>query len=59
MASEAKDTSQKTAWERVEKRFNGKNASEYFDPCQDFADRSIRCLRRNAGDKEFCHDYFQ
>lgn len=36
-----------------------KNPSEYFDPCQDFADRSIKCMRRNAGDRDMCHDYFQ
>lgn len=36
-----------------------KSASEYYDPCQDFADRSIRCMRRNAGDREMCGDYFQ
>lgn len=36
-----------------------KSASEYYDPCQEFADRSIRCMRRNAGDREMCGDYFQ
>lgn len=36
-----------------------KTASEYFDPCQDFADRSLKCMKRNAYDREMCHDYFQ
>lgn len=36
-----------------------KNASEYYDPCQDFADRSLKCMKRNAFDKEMCGDYFQ
>jgi cytochrome c oxidase assembly protein subunit 23 len=33
--------------------------SEYFDPCQEAADRSLRCLHRNPDDKNFCADYFQ
>jgi hypothetical protein len=33
--------------------------SEYFDPCQEAADRSLRCLRRNGGDKALCQDYFE
>jgi hypothetical protein len=36
-----------------------KRSSEFFDPCQDFANQSIKCLRRNGGDKEMCTDYFQ
>lgn len=36
-----------------------KRSSEFFDPCQDFAKKSIKCLRRNGGDKEMCTDYFQ
>ncbi|ETN38473.1 cytochrome c oxidase-assembly factor COX23, mitochondrial, partial [Cyphellophora europaea CBS 101466] len=36
-----------------------KRSSEYHDPCQDFANRSIRCLHRNGGDKDMCQDYFQ
>lgn len=38
---------------------HSKRNSEYFDPCQDFASKSIRCLHRNGGDKEMCTDYFQ
>ncbi|TKA59253.1 hypothetical protein B0A49_11368, partial [Cryomyces minteri] len=49
-----------TPWDkRAETRFDSKKNSEYFDPCQDAADRSIRCLRRNGGDREMCTDYFQ
>ena len=36
-----------------------KSASEYYDPCQDFADRSLRCMKRNPDDRDMCHDYFQ
>lgn len=36
-----------------------KERSEYFDPCQEAAQLSIKCLHRNAGDKSFCGDYFQ
>ncbi|KAF2454888.1 hypothetical protein BDY21DRAFT_373764 [Lineolata rhizophorae] len=42
----------------VSNRFNSKRYSEYFDPCQEAADRSIRCLHRNPGDKDMCQDYF-
>ncbi|KAF2876509.1 cytochrome c oxidase-assembly factor COX23, mitochondrial [Massariosphaeria phaeospora] len=33
--------------------------SEYFDPCQEAAQKSIRCLHRNGGDREMCTDFFQ
>ena len=36
-----------------------KRNSEYFDPCQEAADRSLRCLRRNGGDRAMCQDYFE
>ncbi|KAF8544794.1 hypothetical protein BDD12DRAFT_723069, partial [Trichophaea hybrida] len=36
-----------------------KKSSEYFDPCQEAAARSLRCLTRNQGDKDMCSDYFQ
>jgi hypothetical protein len=38
---------------------NSKQRSEYFDPCQETAERSIRCLNRNRGDRDMCKDYFQ
>ncbi|KAJ9222636.1 cytochrome c oxidase-assembly factor cox23 [Paecilomyces variotii] len=65
MASEAKvetpatDNTPGGTWAKAETKFTRKNPSEYFDPCQDFADRSIKCMRRNAGDRDMCHDYFQ
>ncbi|KAF2740460.1 hypothetical protein EJ04DRAFT_558987 [Polyplosphaeria fusca] len=40
-------------------RFETKAHSEYFDPCQEAAARSYRCLHRNAGDREMCSDFFQ
>lgn len=36
-----------------------KRYSEYFDPCQDAANRSLKCLRRNGGDRMMCQDYFE
>ncbi|BCS00874.1 coiled-coil-helix-coiled-coil-helix domain-containing protein [Aspergillus luchuensis] len=53
------DQTNPNAWERVERKFTSKPASEYFDPCQDFADRSLKCMKRNGFDKEMCSDYFQ
>ncbi|KAK8165892.1 hypothetical protein BC567DRAFT_18007 [Phyllosticta citribraziliensis] len=40
-------------------RATTKSLSEYYDPCQDAATRSIRCLHRNGGDRDLCRDYFQ
>ena len=36
-----------------------KRNSEYFDPCQEAALRSVKCLHRNGGDRSLCTDYFQ
>jgi cytochrome c oxidase assembly protein subunit 23 len=38
---------------------NSKDRSEYLDPCQEAAARSIRCLHRNGGDRTLCSDYFE
>jgi cytochrome c oxidase assembly protein subunit 23 len=38
---------------------NSKDRSEFLDPCQEAAARSIRCLHRNGGDRSMCSDYFQ
>lgn len=38
---------------------NRKRFSEFYDPCQEAADRSMRCLHRNPRDKDICSDYFQ
>ncbi|KAK7450063.1 cytochrome c oxidase-assembly factor cox-23 [Colletotrichum acutatum] len=40
-------------------KFEGKAKSEYFDPCQELAQKSIKCLHRNGGDRTMCGDYFQ
>ncbi|KAF2168945.1 hypothetical protein M409DRAFT_20959 [Zasmidium cellare ATCC 36951] len=47
-----------TAWDKSSTRFTSKRNSEYFDPCQEAADRSLKCLRRNGGDRAMCMDYF-
>jgi cytochrome c oxidase assembly protein subunit 23 len=54
--NESKDF--KDAWDKNADRFVSKRSSQYQDPCQDFANRSIRCLHRNGGDRELCQDYF-
>ncbi|KAH7077046.1 hypothetical protein FB567DRAFT_596236 [Paraphoma chrysanthemicola] len=41
------------------KKFDNKAYSEYFDPCQEAADKSIRCLKRNGGERAMCVDFFQ
>ncbi|KAL3481651.1 cytochrome c oxidase-assembly factor cox23 [Aspergillus californicus] len=46
-------------WGKAERKFTNKPASEYYDPCQEFADRSLKCMKRNASDREMCGDYFQ
>jgi len=48
-----------TEYTRGRERFQNKQSSEYFDPCQAAAERSLKCLHRNQGDREFCADYFQ
>lgn len=47
-------------WEQmVDEKQNSKAYSEYFDPCQEAADKSIRCLKRNGGERAMCSDFFQ
>ncbi|KAF4637116.1 hypothetical protein G7Y89_g956 [Cudoniella acicularis] len=36
-----------------------KRFSEFYDPCQEAANKSLKCLHRNGGDRELCTDYFQ
>ncbi|KAL2134444.1 hypothetical protein VTI74DRAFT_156 [Chaetomium olivicolor] len=43
----------------TKQKFESKDRSEYLDPCQEAAARSIRCLHRNGGDRTMCSDYFQ
>ncbi|KAK4192376.1 hypothetical protein QBC35DRAFT_485046 [Podospora australis] len=40
-------------------KFEAKDRSEFLDPCQEAAAKSIRCLHRNGGDRTMCSDYFQ
>ncbi|KAK8082596.1 hypothetical protein PG996_001377 [Apiospora saccharicola] len=57
-AQEGKDG--KGPWSKENKnKFQNKSRSEYFDPCQEAAERSIRCLNRNQGDRKMCSDYFE
>ncbi|TVY28916.1 Cytochrome c oxidase-assembly factor cox-23, mitochondrial, partial [Lachnellula hyalina] len=45
--------------EKTSEKFEGKSFSKFFDPCQEAADRSLKCLHRNGGDRDMCTDYFQ
>ncbi|KAL6886394.1 hypothetical protein HDV57DRAFT_388464 [Trichoderma longibrachiatum] len=45
--------------EETKQKFNSKSKSEFYDPCQEAAQRSYRCLYRNNGDKSMCGEYFQ
>jgi hypothetical protein len=36
-----------------------KDYSKHFDPCQEAANKSIKCLHRNPANKDLCNDYFQ
>ncbi|KAF4976741.1 hypothetical protein FZEAL_6637 [Fusarium zealandicum] len=36
-----------------------KSKSEFYDPCQEAAKKSYKCLFRNGGDKSMCGEYFQ
>ncbi|KAF2239362.1 hypothetical protein EV356DRAFT_502409 [Viridothelium virens] len=56
----AAEDSAPTSWNtNAEAKFNSKRHSEYFDPCQEAAERSLRCMHRNGGDRDMCQDYFQ
>ncbi|KAF2810406.1 uncharacterized protein BDZ99DRAFT_462981 [Mytilinidion resinicola] len=49
-----------TPWtEAAASRYENKPFSQYFDPCEEAAQRSLRCLYRNEGDREMCTDFFQ
>ncbi|KAL2201654.1 cytochrome c oxidase-assembly factor COX23 [Sarocladium strictum] len=41
------------------KKFQSKAKSQYYDPCQEAAQRSYKCLFRNGGNKDMCGEYFQ
>ncbi|KAI7279765.1 hypothetical protein KC345_g5178 [Hortaea werneckii] len=59
LMSNAEGAGENSEWQKGGARFQGKRHSEYFDPCQEAADRSLKCLRRNGGDRGMCTDYFQ
>ncbi|GAO19340.1 hypothetical protein UVI_02008700 [Ustilaginoidea virens] len=44
---------------RVLTDLGSKSKSEFYDPCQEAAQRSYKCLYRNGGDKAMCGEYFQ
>ncbi|KAH3686330.1 hypothetical protein WICPIJ_002692 [Wickerhamomyces pijperi] len=39
--------------------FASKGPSRYYDPCQESANMSIRCLESNNFDREMCGEYFK
>lgn len=41
------------------RRFATKGYSEYFDPCQEAADMSRRCIERNTNNREVCKPFFE
>ncbi|KAJ9645070.1 Mitochondrial copper homeostasis protein [Coniosporium apollinis] len=56
----SKEEATESPWtEKAASQFDGKQYSQYFDPCQEAAARSMRCLHRNGGDRDMCSDYFQ
>ncbi|PBP28338.1 hypothetical protein BUE80_DR000749 [Diplocarpon rosae] len=59
MASPGKNTPGQPWNPETSERFNSKLPGEFFDPCQEAAARSLKCLHRNGGDRELCTDYFQ
>ncbi|PNS20641.1 Cytochrome c oxidase assembly protein COX19 [Sphaceloma murrayae] len=52
------ESSKSQEWEQGASQYKAKRNSEYFDPCQEAADRSLKCLRRNGGSRDMCMDYF-
>ncbi|KAH8736242.1 hypothetical protein BGZ61DRAFT_441714 [Ilyonectria robusta] len=56
----AKSEDNSAPWNEDKRRkFETKSKSEFFDPCQEAAQRSYKCLFRNGGDKAMCGEYFQ
>lgn len=56
----AKPEDNSAPWNEDKRRkFETKSKSEFFDPCQEAAQRSYKCLFRNGGDKAMCGEYFQ
>ncbi|POR34923.1 Geranylgeranyl transferase type-1 subunit beta [Tolypocladium paradoxum] len=60
MASEKPQGSEADPWDnKAKQKFETKSKSEFYDPCQEAAQRSYKCLYRNGGDKSMCGEYFQ
>lgn len=54
------DKGEQGPWDdKTRRKFETKSKSEFYDPCQEAAQRSYRCLFRNGGDKSMCGEYFQ
>ena len=54
----ASDGTESQEWEKSQAQYVNKEHSKYLDPCQEAADRSLKCLRRNGGSRDMCMDYF-
>ncbi|EQK99900.1 cytochrome c oxidase-assembly factor cox-23, mitochondrial [Ophiocordyceps sinensis CO18] len=60
MASTPPQESASDPWDdKTREKFEGKSKSKFYDPCQEAAQQSYRCLYRNGGDKAMCGDFFQ
>ncbi|KAG5979308.1 hypothetical protein E4U55_005312 [Claviceps digitariae] len=60
MSSPPQKDPPKDPWsDEVKQKFESKSKSKFYDPCQEAAQRSYRCLYRNGGDKSMCGEYFQ
>ncbi|KJK80821.1 hypothetical protein H634G_03970 [Metarhizium anisopliae BRIP 53293] len=60
MSDSAPPASEKDPWNiKSKEKFETKSKSEFYDPCQEAAQRSYKCLYRNGGDKSMCGEYFQ
>ncbi|KAK5448205.1 Mitochondrial copper homeostasis protein [Exophiala xenobiotica] len=58
-ADSSQSTDQPVDWDKQKVAFQSKRTSEYYDPCQEAANKSIKCMNRNGGDRDMCQDYFQ
>ncbi|PHH78804.1 hypothetical protein CDD82_2831 [Ophiocordyceps australis] len=60
MAPTTSENLESDPWDdKTRERFERKPKSEYYDPCQEAAQRSYRCLYRNGGDKSMCNEFFK
>jgi cytochrome c oxidase assembly protein subunit 23 len=40
-------------------KFASKGPSRYYDPCQESANMSVKCLEMNNFDRDMCTEYFK